>query len=62
MTWHVFKFDVVFGKDKEPSGLSLIKVLGGTPVCEVLVVGVDSGRVRGSQDVMFPFFESSDNS
>ena len=55
-------FEVKVGEVNEPTGLLVVKVLGGMEVGEVFVVGEDLNGKWKSMEVMLPGLQSSDDS
>ena len=54
-------FQVEIGEVNEPTGLPLVKVLGGTEVCEIFVIGEDLDWERRSVEVVSPRFQGADD-
>ena len=61
-SWDMDHFQVKVRKVDEPTGLSLVEVLGGAKVGEILMVGEDLDWEGGSVKVVLPCFQGSDDS
>ena len=60
-SWDVDHFQVEVSKVNEPTGLSLVEVLGEMEVGEVCMVGEDLDREKGSMKVVLPGFQGMNN-
>ena len=62
VTQDMDNLEIKICKVKQPPGLAVVEVLGWTEVHQVLMIGEDLDRERGPVEVVYPGFQSTDDS